>query len=362
MQNNIYGMILAGGSGSRLWPLSRELYPKQFLSFSDDKSLIQLTYERLTKFAAPENIITVTNKDQAPLVNSQLSELAGEVGKNALGEPCARNTAPAIALGMYLIKQKSGDTDPVIIVAPSDHLIKDTDTFRKNALQGTEIARQGYIVTFGIKPSCPETGYGYIKADLSKKVGETGVLAEGFREKPDYDTAVKYVGSGDYFWNGGIFMFTLSTMTEEFKKNAPEILEIINNIDLNDNSSLEENYAKLPSISIDYAVMEKSSRIVVIPAEFDWNDLGSWEAIHEVSGKDDRNNLVKGDVHTIDCQNSIIYSSSRHISAIGVKDLIIVETDDAVLVCDRRDSQRVKEAFDALKKKGSPLYRVRSAT
>lgn len=361
MTNNIYGMILAGGSGSRLWPLSRELYPKQFLSFSDDKTLIQLTYERLAAFSKPENIITVTNKDQASLVNSQLSEIAGEVGKNALGEPCARNTAPAIALGMRLIQQKAGDTDPVIIVAPSDHLIKDTNAFRNNALQGAEIARQGYIVTFGIKPSAPETGYGYIKADLNRKVGETGVMAEGFREKPDYDTAVKYVEFGDYFWNGGIFMFTLSTMLEEFKKSSPEILDIINNIDLNDKMSVESEYQKLPSISIDYAIMEKSNSIVVIPAEFDWNDLGSWEAIHEVSEKDSNNNFVKGDVNPIDCHDSIIYSSSRHISAIGIKDLIIVETDDAVLVCDRRDSQRVKEAFDALKKRGSSLYRERSA-
>ncbi len=359
MQKDLFGVILAGGSGSRLWPLSRELYPKQFLSFSEDKTLLQLTYERLEKFTCHENIITVANDKHVAGINYQLRELEEDCKYNVIGEPVAKNTAPALALGSFFIqKNLKFEDNPVIIVAPSDHLIKDNKSFTEAVLEGAEIARQGYIVTFGIKPSSAETGYGYIKVLPEQKIGTKGIKTDCFKEKPDYNAALEYVKSGEYFWNSGIFMFSLSTIMEEFEKRAPEIINKIREIDFENPDSCREIYEQLPSISIDYAIMEKSDKIVLIPAEFDWNDLGSWEAIYGVSGKDNRANAIKGDVIDINCQNSLIYSSSRCVSAIGVSDMIIVETPDAVLACNRKDSQKVKEAFDALKAKNSDLYKT----
>ncbi|HSA06396.1 MAG TPA: mannose-1-phosphate guanylyltransferase/mannose-6-phosphate isomerase [Candidatus Gastranaerophilales bacterium] len=352
-QNKIFSIILAGGSGSRLWPLSRELYPKQFLSFSQEKSLLQLTYERLKKFTNAENIITITNEKHAPGIKYQIQEKEHKI----LGEPLAKNTAPALALGVHYIQQAYSDAnDPIIIVAPSDHLIKDENKFIEAVLQGAEIAKQGYIITFGIKPSAPETGYGYIKTFSDQKINKTGLKTDCFKEKPDYATALEYVKSGDYFWNSGIFMFALSTILAEFETKEPEIINTIREIDFKNKNSLREKYEQLSSISIDYAIMEKSDKIVLIPAEFDWNDLGSWEAIYEISEKTKDNNVIKGDIHEIDTKNSLIYSSSRFVSTIGIENAIVVETDDAVLVCDRKDCQKVKETFEYLKKSGSELY------
>ncbi len=357
MQKNLVAIILAGGSGSRLWPLSRELYPKQFLNFSEDKTLLQLTYARLKQFT--ENIITVANDKHLPGVSFQLLEIEKDAKHNIIGEPVAKNTAPAIALGSLFIQENFAEHgDPVIIVAPSDHLIKDDKSFTKAVLEGAEIAKQGYIVTFGIKPSAPETGYGYIKVLPDQKFGKTGVKTDCFREKPDYDIAAEYVRSGEYFWNSGIFIFSLSTILEEFEKKEPEIQHKIREINFKDKASYREIYGKLPSISIDYAIMEKSDRIILIPAEFDWSDLGSWEAIYEISPKDHHNNVVKGDVISINCENSLIYSSSRCISTVGLTDMIVVETDDAVLVCNRKDSQKVKEVFERLKKDDNELYKT----
>lgn len=353
-QNNIFGIILAGGSGSRLWPLSRELCPKQFLSFLDDKTLMQGAYQRLTNFASPENILTITSDKHVLRVKEQITDLNHKV----LGEPLARNTAPALALGTYYIqKYLANGEDPVIIVAPSDHLIKDEKAFTKAALEGAEIAKQGFIVTFGIKPSAPETGYGYIKVLPDKKIGKTGLKTDCFKEKPDYNTAVEYLKTGEYFWNSGIFMFSLSTILDEFEKKEPGIIAKIREIDFEEEASVREKYGELPSISIDYAIMEKSDKIALMPAEFDWNDLGSWEAIYAVSQKDEHNNAVKGDVMAIDCKDSLVYSSSRFVSAVGLENIVIVETGNSVLVCDKRDSQRVKEIFDALKKQNSDLYK-----
>ncbi len=357
MQNDLFGIILAGGSGSRLWPLSRELYPKQFLSFSEDNTLLQQTYLRLKQFMPPENILTVANEKHVPGISFQLGQIEKQIPHNILGEPVAKNTAPALALGTYFIRNIAKDDNPVILVAPSDHLIKDDKNFTKAVLEGAKIARQGFIVTFGIKPSSAETGYGYIKVLPDQKVGDTGLKTDCFKEKPDYETALQYVESGEYYWNSGIFMFSLSTILEEFEGKEPEIINKIRGINLEKRDSLRGTYENLPSISIDYAVMEKSDRIVLIPAEFDWNDLGSWEAIYSVSENNSGNNVVKGNITDIDCENSLIYSSSRCVCAIGIKDTIVVETDDAVLVCDRKDSQRVKEAFDSLKKAGSDLYK-----
>lgn len=314
---DIFGIILAGGGGTRLWPLSRDAYPKQFLTLTEDRSLFQLTFDRLKKFIPSENIISVTNNNHIDTLNCQV-----ESSHVALGEPMGRNTAPAIALGINYI-EKNTSADPVIIVCPSDHLIKNEEEFIKVAQEGAKLAQEGCIVLFGIKPTKPETGYGYVNA-------KTNI----FKEKPDYETAKKYLNDGDYYWNGGIFMFKLSTILEEMKKHTPEILE---NID---------EYEKLPSISIDYAVMEKTDKLTVLPLDCGWNDLGSWDAVYEVLDKDKENNALKGDVIALNTENSLIFSSSKKVAAIGVKDIIVVETEDAVLICQRENSQDVKKVVE----------------
>ncbi len=357
--NKLFGIILAGGSGSRLWPLSRELYPKQFLEFSEDKTLLQLTYERLKQIIKPENIITITNNKHTSGVDIQLQEIENDADYKIIGEPLAKNTAPAIALGAQFIKNHTEkDDDPVIIRAPSDHCIKNQKALMEAVMEGAEIAKQGYIVTFGIKPFEPETGYGYIKAFNNQKVGKTAIKTDCFKEKPDYETALRYVQFGDYYWNSGIFMFSLSTILKEFEQKEPDIINKIKEIDFETPDSLEEKYKQLPSISIDYAIMEKSNNIALIPVKFDWNDLGSWEAIYKVSSKNKDKNFIKGDIKSIDCHNSLIYSTSRFVSTIGITDTIVVETDDSVLVCNRKDSQKVKEVFDFLKNQNNDLYKA----
>ncbi len=321
IKNNLYGIILAGGGGTRLWPASLDVCPKQFLNLTGDKTLLQLTFDRLKKFIPEENIVTITNLKHVETVKSQL-------GKShiALGEPVGKNTAPAIGMGLQYISEKN-DNDPVIIVCPSDHLIKNDDKFINATEEGIKRAEQGFIVLFGIKPARPETGYGYVHATSGT-----------FREKPDYETALKYIQYGDYYWNGGIFMFKLSTILGEMKKFTPEILA---NLD---------NYENLPSISIDYAVMEKTDKLTVVPVDCGWSDLGSWDAVYEVLDKDKDKNSLKGDVIAINTQDSLVYGTSRTVATVGVKDVIVVETEDGVLVCHREHSQQVKNVVERLKR------------
>ncbi len=317
MKNNIFGIILAGGGGTRLWPASRELYPKQFLNLTGDKTLLQLTFDRLKKFIPEQNMVTITSHRHVATVKAQLG-----ISHVALGEIVGKNTAPAICLGVRYIETKCSD-DPVIIVCPSDHLIKNEEKFLKAVDEGYEKAKEGAVVLFGIKPTTPETGYGYVNA-----------TSKTFKEKPDYETALKYIQYGDYYWNGGIFMFKLSTILEEMNKHTPEIVA---NID---------NYKKLPSISIDYGVMEKSDKLTVIPLDCGWSDLGSWEAVYNVLEKDKNNNSLKGDVTALKTENSLVYSTSRKVAAIGLKDIIVVETEDAVLVCHRNNAQDVRHIVE----------------
>lgn len=352
MNKNIFGVILAGGSGSRLWPLSREMYPKQLLKLTGENSLFQSTFLRLTDVIPSKNIITVTNDLHLSEINIQLVELDSNEEYTAIGEPVGRNTAPAIGLSALFIQNNLAEknSDPVIFVTPSDHLIQNNEAFLDVLRAGIELAESGYIVTFGIKPSKPETGYGYIKTFESKKFGNDGYKVEEFKEKPDFETAKKYLEAGNYFWNSGIFIFKASTILEEMQIHAPEVLAGLNKLDLTKDFIDKEAYQAIPSISIDYAVMEKSDKIALIPVDCGWNDLGSWEAIYDVMDKDANNNYIKGDVIAIDTQNSYVYSKTRLISTIGVKNLIIIETEDAIMVCDKSRTQDVKTVFDKLKK------------
>lgn len=347
----MYGIILAGGSGSRLWPLSRELYPKQLLNLNSDKSLLQATFERLKRCTS--EIISITNTKHASNVKMQLGELCEN--PKVLSEPVAKNTAPAIVLATKYIAQTT-NSDPVIIVVPSDHLIKDNEKFLLTVKKGEILAEQGYIVTFGIQPSYPETGYGYI--NTSDKISN-GFKVKEFVEKPDLETAKKYLKEGTYFWNSGIFMFKASVLFEETLKHAPEIAKLSENFDFKENSEIPFiEFDKMPSISIDYAIMEKSDKIALVKLESDWNDLGSWQSIYDISPKDENGNVFVGHVLDKNSKNSFIYSSSKLVATIGLEDTVIVETEDAILACKKDKTQDVKEIYNILKQQHDNTHLV----
>lgn len=349
----MFGIILAGGSGSRLWPLSRELYPKQLLNINSDKSLLQTTFERLNQFMPAENIVSITNTKHVSNVKLQLENIVKDV--TVLSEPLAKNTAPAIAVALKYIQTK--EEDPVILVVPSDHLIKNTKNFHETVKKGEKLAKEGFIVTFGIEPDYPETGYGYI--NILKKPIFDGFKVKEFVEKPDAKTAQKYIEAKTYFWNSGIFMFKASTMFGEIKNLAPDINLVLDEIDFSKDDKIEYNtFNKMPSISIDYAIMEKSDKIALVKLESDWNDLGSWQSIYDVSNKDNNKNVFLGHVIDEGSKNSLVYSSSKLVATVGLEDVVLVETEDAVLACKKDKTQDVKKIFDTLKKQNDNTHLV----
>lgn len=343
----MFGVILAGGSGSRLWPLSRELYPKQLLTLNADKSLLQTTFERLNNFIPAKNIISVTNSKHHSNIKMQLSKLSEDTV--ILAEPISKNTAPAIALSVKYVVENYG-SDEIILVVPSDLQINDVEKFTQTIKSSEHFANEGFIVTFGIKPNYPETGYGYICAENEKVVS--------FVEKPNRQTAEKYIQDGNYFWNSGIFMFKASTIIKEFKKYCPEIDSVIKNIDFSEKSISFTEFDKMPNISIDYAIMEKSSNIVMVELKSDWKDLGSWKSIYEISPKDENNNVFVGHVLDKDSKNSLVYSSSKLVATIGLEDTVIVETEDAILACKKDKTDEVKQVYETLKQQHDGTQKV----
>ena len=343
----MFGVILAGGSGSRLWPLSRELYPKQLLTLNADKSLLQATFERLNNFIPAQNIISVTNSKHHSNIKMQLSKLSEDTV--ILAEPISKNTAPAIALSIKYIVENYNE-DEIILVVPSDLQINDVEKFTQTIKSSEHFANDGFIVTFGIKPNYPETGYGYICAENEKVVS--------FVEKPNRQTAEKYIQNGNYFWNSGIFMFKASTIIKEFKKYCPEIDSVIKNIDFSEKSISFTEFDKMQNISIDYAIMEKSSNIVMVELKSDWKDLGSWKSIYEISPKDENNNVFVGHVLDKDSKNSLVYSSSKLVATIGLEDTVIVETEDAILACKKDKTDEVKQVYETLKQQHDGTQKV----
>lgn len=343
--SNIYGLILAGGSGSRLWPLSRELYPKQLLNIQNTESLLQATFDRLKEYVEPQNIVSLTGVKHYSNVRYQLSAITEN--PVVLSEPISKNTAPAIVLGTKYVMEIS-KSDPIILVVPSDHMIKDVKGFIETIKEGEKLALEGKIVTFGIKPTYPETGYGYINSVTNK-----------FVEKPSEELAKKYLEDGNYYWNGGIFMFKASVLIEEAAKCAPKIYETLKNFDFSSSNEIPfTEYDKMPNISIDYAVMEKSDKVAMVVLNSDWNDLGSWKSIYDVSKKDEDGNVKIGHVLDEGSKNSLVYSSSKLVATIGLEDIILVETEDAVLACKADKSQDVKKIFDTLKKQNDNTHLV----
>jgi mannose-1-phosphate guanylyltransferase/mannose-6-phosphate isomerase len=335
-------VILAGGSGTRLWPLSRKNYPKQFLSLNGEKSLLKQTDERLGDLVPREDVVVLTNGDYKFFVKAELEDVS-----HIVLEPAARNTAPAIALGIAYCREKLGcDDQDVVLVAPSDHVIRPAERFVEHARAAETLARSGRIVTFGIRPDKPETGYGYIRQ--GEPLGGGAYLVQSFLEKPDLATAQGYLAAGGYYWNCGIFVFRIGTMAAELARHAPEIHQRL----AGGYESLLTGFPEMPEISIDYSVMEKSDRIAVLPLDLYWNDIGSWDSLYQASDKDAAGNVVVGNVVCLGGRDNLIIGGKRLLSTIGIEDCVIVETEDAVLIAKKGETQKVKDIVQQLTQSG----------
>lgn len=341
-------VVMAGGSGTRLWPLSRRMLPKQFLPLAGEHSMLQETLQRLDGLARRAAIV-VCNEEHRFLVAEQLQQIQEQQGSIIL-EPMGRNTAPAIAVAaLQALKQ---DEDPLLLVLAADHTITDHPAFHAAIEQATQLAQSGLLVTFGIVPQAPETGYGYIRR--GEGIG-AGFRVEQFVEKPDLETAQHYLASGQYYWNSGMFLFRARRYLAELQRFCPDILTScqraidLGQEDLDFFRLHKESFATSPSDSIDYAVMEQTESGVVVPLDAGWNDVGSWSALWEINAKDQHNNVIYGDVMTYETHNSLVYSESRLVTTVGVDHLVVIETKDAVLVADRGQAQNVKAIVASLR-------------
>ena len=344
-------VLLCGGSGTRLWPLSRTHYPKQFLRLADDFSLLQNTLRRLDGLKDVGRPIAVANEIHRFLLAEQLRAIG--LQSDILLEPAARNTAPAVAAAaVHALNQSDGHQCPLLLVLPSDHIITDAAAFRRAIQDAVPHAQAGALVTFGIVADRPETGYGYIRRG---KPLTGGFALDRFVEKPDAETAQAYLDTGEYLWNSGIFLFRADSYLAALEQHAPAISSAVSN-SVN-HAKVDKDFLRLdpadfsasPSDSIDYAVMEKTSAGVIIPLDAGWNDIGAWDALASIRQSDASGNTVRGDVVAIDTQDSVIYSDGRLLATIGVSNLVVVATKDAVLVADKSNAQAVKKVVDALK-------------
>lgn len=338
-------ILLAGGGGTRLFPLSRARFPKQFLKVTGDESLFAQTVKRFLAVTQAQDLVVITNRDHEHLVKSELAA-CGAAEAHVVLEPVGRNTAPAIALAAAYCRDRLGTTEEeVLFVTPCDHVIRPVDVFAAGVAEAVKLAEKGSIVTFGVRPTGPETGYGYIQAG-EKTGGAFSVTS--FREKPDRETAEKYVAAGNYYWNSGMFGFTMGRFLKELAAQQPEISALT----AQPVETTLEQFEQMPDVSIDYGIMEKAGDVLVIPLTAYWNDIGSWDAIYDVLGKDKAGNAVKGDCMNLDCTNTLMLSHRHLVVGIGLEDLLVVETEDAILVAKKGESQKVKDVVAQLKGKG----------
>lgn len=350
-------VIMAGGSGSRLWPLSRSMFPKQFLVLNDKNNLtmLQSTIERIDGMSTLEPII-ITNEQHRFIVAEQLREY--DIKSRIILEPAGRNTAPAIALAAFEAV-KYGE-DPILLILAADHVVLDKEAFQQSIKHALVQSELGYLVTFGIVPTSPETGYGYIHR--GREIDKNAYKVEQFVEKPSLEIAEKYIASGDYYWNSGCFMFKASSYLNELKQFSPEIYDIcekatkkmLKDIDF---IRVDENeFLKCPDDSVDYAVMEKTDKGIVVPMDAGWSDVGSWSALWDVSDKDQNQNSYRGDVIMKNTSNCYIYAPNKLVAAVGLDNIVIVDTKDAVLVADKSRVQEVKQVVEQLKGEGRREY------
>ncbi|MHC6178766.1 mannose-1-phosphate guanylyltransferase [Clostridium sp. JNZ X4-2] len=351
-------LIMAGGKGERFWPLSTDEKPKQFLKLLGKKTMIQMTVERLMPLISADRIFVVTAKKYVKLVKEQLPYLPQN---NVIVEPVGRNTAPCIALSAFYIKRQYNDA--TIVVLPSDHLIVDENNFRSTVVFGYDFIEKNEdaIVTLGMRPDRPETGYGYIEyinnlnrdsvlkdeAAVTTEEGFNVFKVERFVEKPDADTAKRYVKKGNFLWNGGMFLWKCSTILELTKIYLSNTYSILKGIFKENNKNfrnlLEEKYPQVDNISVDYGIMEKSKNIYVIPSDFGWDDIGTWHAVERYRKKDCNNNICVGDIKSLRSNNNIVYSKDKPIVVVGLDDVFVVESDDIIFVGKKEDIERIKE-------------------
>lgn len=352
----IQPVILAGGTGSRLWPLSRELYPKQLLQLIDESSLLQTTVLRVSHLVEVLAPILVVGEEHRFITKSQVDAVGSDSDYTILLEPVGRNTAPAVCGAVEYCAQEMGE-ETILLVLPADHLILRKEAFQDVVIKAASLAETGKIVTFGIEPQRPETGYGYIEQ------GE-GSAVTSFCEKPDLETARSYLEKGNYFWNSGMFCFTIKTFREEMERLAPDMLSCMReSVRLGEADGkffrLDEGaMAKCPSDSIDYALMEKTDRAAVVAADLEWSDIGSWHALWDVSVQDGDGNVSQGDVILEDTKNCLIRAEDRLVTTVGLEDTLVVETSDAVLVAPLSRAQEVKKIVNSLKKNSRSEFRV----
>lgn len=359
----LYPVIMAGGSGTRFWPLSRQFFPKQLLRIGGDETLIQQTMRRVLGCASPQHVLISTNGPQAELIKVQLSNWKEELQHNFVLEPDGRNTAPAIALAALEVVRR--DPEALMLVVPADHVVTGQREFEAAVELASQLAAEGYLVTFGIKPIRPETGYGYIRPNSNAVLGKRGAL-KGFRvqtfvEKPDAAKAAQYLKAKNYFWNSGMFVWRAATILDEIRRHQPALGKAMEEIQRLMSSgaskhAIDDIYRRIEPVSIDTGVMEQSAKAAMVPVSFRWSDVGSWGSLDEVASKDKAGNVITGRVVDIESTRSIVYADRRVVATIGLHDMVVVDTPDATLVCPKSRAQDVKKVVDILKQQKAPEH------
>lgn len=343
-----HAIILAGGSGTRLWPLSRNLLPKQLLVLDGETSLLQQTVSRVLEVFEPDKVWIVTNEEHVFEVRKQVAAIQPEVEKQVLAEPLGRNTLPAIMLGLEQVVGR--DDHALAAVFPSDHLIRGSEAWARDLTKAAQLAAEKRLVTFGVEPAKPETGYGYIA--LGQELDADVYAVDGFVEKPDLPTAEKFFRDGSHYWNSGMFLFGAKHFLTQVARCQPKLWDWWM---AREEKPLVQGYRDIPNISVDYGVVEKVDNIVAIRAGFEWDDMGSWETIYCLGDKDENGNVIQGDVLAMDCTNSLLVSEGGKLAVVGVNNMIMVQTRDATLACPMNRVQSVRDVVDTLKTEGSQL-------
>lgn len=346
----MYGVILAGGSGTRFWPLSREEYPKQLLNIFGHQTLIQATFSRVSDLIPPEHLYIITNAQQAEQIRLQLSSLTTK--PLFISEPAGRNTAAAVGLAAMILRKKY--QDGTMVVFSADHYIRDNAALIRSLHLAEKIAEKGHLVTLGAKPTRPETAYGYVQEGAPLNGYPPAAAVRRFIEKPDRETAERYCASGDTLWNTGIFAWRISTILEEIKNFLPELSEGLDQIEPaigteKEEETLQQIYPQLCSTSIDYGVLEKSKRMAVIPTDMGWDDVGSWNALDQVLPRNADGNIITGNVVNVGSEQCVVYGDKRLVAVVGLKDVVVADTEDATLVCSKEKAQDVRKVVKLLK-------------